>query len=104
MRVLRAAFGWVGSVFGHVNDSVHGLINGEELVRAILAAISAGFTVPTVLNLVPILLTDIPFLIPNPAVAGLVTAIITLIADLYRRKAAGKVIDVTAFTVGSSSQ
>jgi hypothetical protein len=91
MKVFRGLIARVVGFFGAVQGSVRGVINGEELVRAIISAVSAGFSVPSVLALVPVLIKDVPLVVPSPAVSGLLVAIITLIADLYRRKAAGSV-------------
>ena len=93
-KILTAIKGF----FGAAKTSIKGVVNGEELVKAVATSVAAGGSFASVVSLLQTLITDAPLFIPNPAIAGLVSAILALILDLYRRKAQG--VQVAGITPG----
>ncbi len=86
----------IKNFFGAAKTAIKGVVNGEELVKAVATSVASGGSVGSVAVLLQTLITDAPIFIPNPAISGLVAAILTLLLDLYRRKNQGvEVVGVT---------
>ena len=82
----------VKGLFTQSATAVAGVVNGEELLKAIVTAVSTGASSGTVLAAVAAVIPDVAMFIPNPAIAGLVATVLTLIVQLYAKKAQGAVV------------
>ena len=85
MKLLRK----LGSFFGKVDGSRKGLIVPEELFRAMVSAVGSGTLISLMIALLEMVLSHASLIFPNPAVAGLASALLTLILDLLRRQNQG---------------
>ena len=83
----------VGGFFAAVPNAVAGVINGEELFKALATASGAGtlagISAGNVTDFISAILPAIPAIVTSGPVAGLAVAVGTLVVDLYRRKAHG---------------
>ncbi|WP_435018922.1 hypothetical protein TA3x_000912 [Tundrisphaera sp. TA3] len=77
------------SFFAKVDGSRKGLIVPEELFRAIVSAVGSGAILTFAIGGLQLVVDHASVVFPNPAVAGLASAILTLILDLLRRQNQG---------------
>ena len=75
--------------FSPVDGSVKGLLNIEELYRSILTALGSGTTVGLLILVLQAVLDHVGFIVPNAAVASMLSMVLTLVLDLLRRQAHG---------------
>jgi len=75
--------------FAQPNGSIKGALSPEELFRSILASLGSGTTIGIVMILLQSVLTNASTIFPNPTVASLATAFLTLVIDLLRRQTQG---------------
>ena len=72
-----------------VEGSVQGQLNANELFRSIVTSLSAGTGMGLLLTILQLILSNVATIFPNPPVATLATALITLVIDLIRRQNQG---------------
>ena len=75
--------------FAHAEGSTKGLLSPEELYRSILTSLGSGSTIGVVMLLLQSLMSNASTIFPNPTVASLATALLTLVLDLLRRQSQG---------------
>lgn len=82
---------WIKSIFGTVHDSTKGIINEQELFKAIIGS----FGVSSLTGLALVVLTGISQhardICPDPKDATALTMVAYLIGDLLRRRGDGQV-------------
>lgn len=86
LRILARIFGF----FAKVDGRRGGLIVPEELFRAIVASFGSGTLVSILIAILGTVVAHAALIFPNPALAGLVTTVLTLILDLLRRQNHGE--------------
>ena len=75
--------------FTDVEGSIKGFLSPEELYRSILTSLGSGTSIGVVMLLLQSLLANAGTIFPNPTVASLATALLTLVLDLLRRQTQG---------------
>lgn len=77
------------SFFAKVEGSFKGFVNPEELFRSIITALGSGTVIGLLILVLQALLTNVSAILPDPAIASLVSMVLTLVLDLLRRQAQG---------------
>ena len=77
----------IKNFFGKVKGSTEGVIVGTELKRSVLTSLGFGSVAALVVAVLQQIIIDLPALLPASPIVGLATTVLTLILDLYRRKA-----------------
>jgi hypothetical protein len=75
--------------FSAAEGSAKGTLNAEELYRAIFTALGSGTSVGALLMGLQAVVSNASLIFPNPTVAALATALLTLVIDCLRRQSQG---------------
>jgi hypothetical protein len=75
--------------FAQPAGTIKGVLSPEELYRSILTSLGSGTSIGIVMLLLQSVLSNASTIFPNPTVASLATAFLTLVLDLLRRQTQG---------------
>ena len=75
--------------FAKTDGAFKGVLNPEELYRSILTSLGSGTTVGIAMVFLQAILSHVGSIFPNPTVASLASALLTLVLDLLRRQNQG---------------
>lgn len=89
VRAFKAIGATVKEWFAAAATARKDIVNGEELFKAIWTALGAGSSLGVVAALAQAVLAHSAEIFPHTITGSIATALLTLIAELYRRKGHG---------------